>query len=157
MIDLDNLFLQLAPLYGGKQVEVWRQGQARMHLALMQGDFLDGLLAGSKKIESRFSRARIAPVGALDVGDLIIFKQVGRPRMAVGTVAKAKSGPLDDKTWKFIRSHADEIGVDDDYLDYKSESRYYALAWMDAVYLIATVNISKRDRRSWVIISPTGN
>lgn len=153
MIELERLFALLEPLYGHKQVQKWRQNKAAVHLALMQGDFLEAIIDGSKTIESRFSKARIAPIEAIEPGDLVLFKQVGRDFCAVGVVDRVKSGPLDPNAWTFVRANAEEIGIDDDYMDYKADAQYYALAWMSDVHQIQCVPIEKRDRRSWVILS----
>lgn len=152
ILDSETLFAQLKPIYSHAQVARWRNGQAAIHLALMQGEFLNLIIDGTKSIESRMTKARIAPVGDIDEGDLVVFKQVGRDRMAVGIVERALTGALDAKAWKFIRKHADEIGVEDDYLEYKSDSRYYALIWMTDVHVINSIQINKKDRRAWVVI-----
>ena len=62
-------------------------------------------------------------------------------------------GSLDLDAWDFIKMHAEEIGVDDLYLSFKSDARYYALVWMHHVHRIPCLTINKRDRRSWVVIS----
>ena len=153
LISLPKLFNAIESLYGSKRVDSWKTRQAAVHLALMQGDFLAEIIAGTKLIESRLTKVRIAPVGQIKRGDLILFKQVGKKLMAVGTVSRAQSGKLDPATWDFIRAHAEEIGVDDEYLSFKSDALYYALVWMTNVHQIPYQDINKKDRRSWVIIS----
>lgn len=154
MLDWQHLFRQLMPLYSIKEVDSWLCGKAAVHLALMQGDFLEAIIKGSKTIESRFTRARIAPVGSIEAGDLVVFKQVGRDRMAVGVVDRAVTGAFDEEAWKMVRKLADEIGVDADYLKHKAESRYYALVWIRNVHVISPVKIEKKDRRAWVLLRP---
>ena len=153
LISLSKLFNAIDPLYGSKRVDSWRTRKAAIHLAIMQGDFLAEIIAGTKVIESRLTKVRIAPVGQIKRGDLILFKQVGKKLMAVGTVSRAQSGKLDAAAWDFIRAHAEEIGVDDEYLSFKSDALYYALVWMTNVHQIPYQDINKKDRRSWVIIS----
>lgn len=153
LISLPKFFSAIESLYGSKRVDGWKTHKAAIHLAIMQGDFLAEIISGTKVIESRLTKMRIAPVGRIRRGDLILFKQVGKKMMAVGIVSRAQTGELDPEAWDFIRAHADEIGVDDEYLSFKSDALYYALVWMTNVHQIPYQDINKKDRRSWVIIS----
>ena len=48
LIDLEQLFAALEPIYGHKKVSRWRERKSAVHLALMQGDFLKQSLTGAK-------------------------------------------------------------------------------------------------------------
>src|SRR5689334_4134014 len=54
------------------------------HLAVMTGHYLDRLLDGTKTIESRFTRHRVAPFEQVASGDVIFFKPAGGPITAAG-------------------------------------------------------------------------
>lgn len=47
------------------------------HIALIDRSFADDLIAGRKTVESRFMKTRRAPFGAVQAGDLIVFKISG--------------------------------------------------------------------------------
>lgn len=152
MLDWDELFRSLHTVYPDRNVEDWRSGRRAVHLALMQGEFMQLIIEGEKTIESRFTKNRIAPIGDIQAGDLVLFKQVGRDRFATALVDKAKTGELDAAAWQFVRRHADDIGIDDDYIEYKSDSRYYALVWVKDVHAVPPIRLHKRDRRAWVVL-----
>jgi ASC-1-like (ASCH) protein len=118
----------------------------------MQGEFLELIISGEKSIESRFTKNRVAPVGNVEAGDLVLFKQVGRELFAVALVEKAKDGVLDDTAWSVVRRHADDIGIDEEYIEYKSDARYYVLVWVKDVHVIPPIRLEKRDRRAWVVL-----
>lgn len=152
MLDWKGFFGSLQTVYSRSQVEEWRAQRRAVHLALMQGEFLELILSGEKSIESRFTKNRIAPVGNIQAGDLVLFKQVGRELFAVGLVEKAKDGVLDDAAWAYVRRHADDIGIDEEYIEYKSDAQYYVLVWVKDVHLIPPMRLEKRDRRAWVVL-----
>jgi hypothetical protein len=152
MLDWEDFFRTLQTVYSRRQVEDWRAQRHAVHLALMQGEFLGLIISGEKSIESRFTKNRVAPVGNVEAGDLVLFKQVGRELFAAAVVEKAKHGVLDDAAWAFVRRHADDIGIDEEYIEYKSDARYYVLVWVKDVYVIPPVRLEKRDRRAWVLL-----
>lgn len=152
MLDWESFFATLRIVYSARQVEDWSAQRHAVHLALMQGEFLELIISSEKTIESRFTKNRVAPVGNVQAGDLVLFKQVGRPLFAVAVVERAKSGVLDDKAWTFVRKHADDIGIDEDYIEYKSDARYYVLVWVKDVHVIPAIPLKKRDRRAWVVL-----
>lgn len=52
-------------------------GTACLHLAILIDPFYSWLMDGTKTIESRFSRVRCAPYGAIAEGDIIAVKKTG--------------------------------------------------------------------------------
>lgn len=152
MLDWEDFLGSLQNVYSRRQVEDWRAQRHAVHLALMHGEFLGLIISGEKSIESRFTKNRVAPVGNVEAGDLVLFKQVGRDLFAVALVGKAKYGVLDDAAWAFVRRHADDIGIDEEYIEYKSNARYYVLVWVKDVHVIPPIGLEKRDRRAWVVL-----
>lgn len=47
------------------------------HLAIFKGEGAQNILTGKKTIESRFSKAKIAPFGMVSSGDLVYIKESG--------------------------------------------------------------------------------
>ena len=60
------------------------------HVAIMNPGLklIDRILSGEKKIESRWSKNKIAPWGKVKTGDRIYFKDAGKPVTAVTEVEK---------------------------------------------------------------------
>lgn len=56
---------------------------AQVHLAVMVEPYLSRVLDGSKTIESRFSRKKIAPWGRVSSGDVVVLKKSGGSFVAV--------------------------------------------------------------------------
>jgi len=63
------------------------------HIAIMNksfGDLIPKILSGEKKIESRWSRNKIAPWDRVKPGDTVYFKNSGEPVVAVAEVEKVR-------------------------------------------------------------------
>lgn len=61
------------------------------HIAIMNksfGDLIAKILSGEKKIESRWSKNKIAPWGKVHQNDVVYFKNSGGPVIAMATVGK---------------------------------------------------------------------
>lgn len=60
----------------------------RLHVAIIDAHAGRELLAGRKRVESRFSRQRRAPYGQVARGDQVVFKLVGGPLIGQARVAR---------------------------------------------------------------------
>ncbi|HBC45281.1 TPA: hypothetical protein DCZ81_03885 [Candidatus Collierbacteria bacterium] len=63
------------------------------HVAIMNkkfGDLIAKILSGEKKIESRWSKNKIAPWNRVKRGDRIYFKDSGGPVIAVAEIEKVR-------------------------------------------------------------------
>ena len=63
------------------------------HIAIMNksfGDLIAKILSREKKIESRWSKNRVAPWGKVQPGDTIYFKNSGGPVIAMAEVEKIR-------------------------------------------------------------------
>lgn len=154
MIDRAAFERTLRAAYPTEVVEAWTTGRVAVHLALMRQPYFDAVIARTKSIESRFARTRVAPIGQVAVGDLIIFKLVGQDRFAIGIVHEVVGGSLDTDAWQVIRKRKEQIGVDESYLATKEQSRYFALLSLRQVEAIEPLAVTKRDRRGWVVVQP---
>jgi hypothetical protein len=63
---------------GGWAADVLAGQRPGTHLAVMTGPYLDRLLDGTKTIESRFTRHRIAPFGQVHSGDVCMCRKPSR-------------------------------------------------------------------------------
>lgn len=129
--------------------------QQGAHLAVMTGHYLDRLLDGTKTIESRFTRHRVAPFGQVHEGDIIFFKPSAGPITAVGlagTVQHLDLGiiPLQQIADKFGQAIAP---ADASFWNDRATARFATLVTMLDVVRTPPLPVSKRDRRGWVVLS----
>lgn len=122
------------------------------HLAVMQGDYLDKILKGEKTIESRFSKHRCAPFGAVTSGDEILFKPAGGPVIAQAGVERVlyfeqlTPAKLKEITHRFRT----QLQLSQEFIKSRQEARYCTLIFLQDVRRVTPRFIEKRDRRGWV-------
>ena len=127
----------------------------RTHLAVMTGPYLELLLDGTKTIESRFTRHRVAPFEQVADGDVIFFKPSAGPITAAGlagTVRHLNLGivPLDQVADRYGAAIAPADGA---FWADRAAARYATLVTMLSVVKAGPVPIHKRDRRGWVVLN----
>jgi hypothetical protein len=125
------------------------------HLAVMTGHYLDRLLDGTKTIESRFTRHRVAPFEQVASGDVIFFKPAGGPITAAGLAGTVQHLDLGIVTLQRV---ADQYGAaiapaDASFWVGRAAARYATLVTMLDVVPTEPVPIHKRDRRGWVVLN----
>lgn len=125
------------------------------HLAIMTGPYLERLLDGTKTIESRFTRNRVAPFERVADGDVIFFKPSPGPITAAGLVGTVRHIDLGMVS---IGQIADKYGTsiapaDASFWTDRAEARYATLVTMLDVVTTRPVPVVKRDRRGWVVLN----
>jgi hypothetical protein len=120
----------------------------------MTGPYLDRLLEGSKTIESRFTRHRIAPFERVATGHVVFFKQAASPITAVGLAGVVRNVDL---SMVSLQRVADQYGAaiapaDASFWADRASARYATLVGMMDVINIAPIPVQKRDRRGWVVL-----
>lgn len=125
------------------------------HLAVMTGHYLDRLLDGTKTIESRFTRHRVAPFQQVASGDVIFFKPAGGPITAAGLAGTVQDLDLGIVPLQRV---ADQYGaaiapVDASFWADRAAARYATLVTMVDVVQTEPVLVQKRDRRGWVVLN----
>lgn len=122
-----------------------------IHVAIFAEPFLSMVLSGKKTIESRFSRNRCAPYGAIGDGDIILLKEVSGPICGLALARQIwfydlGAEPIDRIRHRFGAG----IGADDDFWTARADAQYATLIELDVPASIAPVSCDKRDRRGWV-------
>lgn len=126
-----------------------------VHLAILLEPYLKFIFEGSKTVESRFSRHRIAPYGAVHSGDVVLLK---------GSAAKAVSGIcIVRKVW-FHQLNSDKLELirncfatalradDSSFWEKHRSARFATLMRIAEVYRLPPIQVPKRDRRGWVVL-----
>ena len=125
------------------------------HLAILKKPYLDAILDGSKKVESRFSRAQRLPFGQVGQGDKIFFKISSGPVCMLASVLKVKNfAPLTPKRIINLKQrYGQSIGASGNYWASKAACKFGTLVWLTDIKPIEPVLICKKDRRAWVILT----
>jgi ASC-1-like (ASCH) protein len=126
----------------------------RSHLVILRRAYLNEILAGRKKVESRFTRSRRAPFGRIGVGDRLFLKLSSGPVCARAFAEKVlEFENLSTSRMKQLkRKYNGLILGSEEYWADKRGSRYGVLVWLDGVRRIEPVRIDKRDWRAWVVL-----
>ena len=128
-----------------------------VHLAVLLEPYLQHILDGSKTVESRFSRNRIAPYNAVASGDVVLLKRsAARAVSAICIVSRVWFYQLDPDTWDQIRrGFADALRADNQtFWEQRKGAQFATLMRIGEVYPLPPIEVPKRDRRGWVILHP---
>jgi hypothetical protein len=125
------------------------------HLVILKKPYLDAILAGRKRIESRLSKTKSYTFGRVLTGDKLFLKESSGPVCATAMVTAVKN--FDNLTPKQIteikQRYNDYIIGSDEYWRSKSDCRFGFLVWLEDVKSIKPVRINKKDWRAWVVLT----
>ena len=129
------------------------------HLAILKRPYLEAILDGRKKIESRLTKTRRSPIGQVLPGDKIFFKISSGPVCATATVKKVKT--FYDLTSKQItkikEQYNHQIGGSCEYWQGRTDCKFCFLLWLEDIKRIEPIKINKKDFRAWVILTKKEN
>jgi hypothetical protein len=132
---------------------------ANYHLVILKKPYLDAILAGRKKIESRFSKTRQYAFGRVSAGGKLFLKLSSGPVCATAVAASVKN--FENLTPKQIseikQKYNHHILGDDEYWQSRSNCRFGFLVWLKDVKSIEPVRINKKDWRGWVVLTEKEN
>jgi ASC-1-like (ASCH) protein len=125
-----------------------------IHLAVFMEPFLQYVLDGSKKIESRFSSVRCAPYNSVQAGDIILLKKTGGPVVGLCKVTSVWFYELEGNSLQEIREkYAKALCADDpSFWEHRKEATFATLMRIKHVHRVAPIKIEKKDRRGWVVL-----
>ena len=126
-----------------------------VHLAILLEPYLQYILDGTKTVESRFSKYRIAPYNMVEPGDVVLLKKVGSKAISgVCVVRKVWFYQLSPETWGQIRdSFSQALRADDPSFWHRRERAQFAtLMRIAEVHPLPSIEVPKHDRRGWVIL-----
>jgi len=132
---------------------------ANYHLVILKKYYLDAILSGRKRIESRFTRTRRSPFRQVRPGDKLFLKQRSGPVCATAIVAAVKN--FENLTPKRITELKDRynhhIRADDEYWQSRADCVFGFLLWLQDVRAIQPLRIHKKDWRGWVVLTEKEN
>lgn len=128
---------------------------ANCHLVILKKPYLDAILAGRKKIESRITYTKRYFFGQVSPGDKLFLKLSSGPVCATAIVAEVKN--FENLTPKQIaeikKQYNPYIGGDENYWQNKASCSFGFLVWLKEVKPIEPVRIEKKDWRAWVVLT----
>lgn len=129
------------------------------HLVILQKPYLDAVLAGQKRIESRFTKTKHYAFGHVLPGDKLFLKESSGLVYATATVEAVKN--FENLTPKQIieikQQYNHYIIGSDEYWRGKSNCRFGFLVWLKDVKSIEPVRIHKKDWQAWVVLTEKEN
>ena len=103
-----------------------------IHVAVLWPEYLDAVLSGDKIIESRLTRTRRPPFGAVTRGDTVFFKERGGPIRAAAEVKRVESfeSLTPTRVDALRRRFGGDIGAPREYWAEKRLARWGTLIWL---------------------------
>ena len=128
---------------------------ANSHLVILKKPYLNAILEGRKRIESRLYRTRHNGFGRVLPGDRLFLKLSSGPVCATATAAKVKNfeNLTPDKILELKRRYNHDIGGDDEHWRSRMDCRFCFLVWLKDVTAVEPVRINKKDWRAWVVLT----
>lgn len=134
----------------------------KKHLAIMNKQTIEAILGGIKTIETRFSKAKIAPFGVVGAGDLVYMKPPGGEIIGQFKVKKVIlfDGVISSDIENIFKDFGKEISVGDikedkKYQKEKMDSKYATLIFISESerFITSPIRIKKSDMRGWVVLN----
>jgi len=131
----------------------------RKHLAILKRPYLNAVLDGKKTIEARLTKTKRQPFGQIDVGDFVYLKRASGPICGTAKVTAVKiyENLNSSEIGKIKKLYNKQICGNQSYWQIKSDCSYALLIWLEDVKEISAFNISKKDQRTWVVLSKSLN
>lgn len=130
-----------------------------LHVAVLHQRYLDAILDGSKTVESRLSRSRIAPFGVVRPGERVLFKASGGGFGAAAIVRRVEfhEALLPGAVRALRRRVGAEVGAPGAYWQAKRLARYATLIWLgDVEPLDQGPALPVLAGRAWVCVEESG-
>lgn len=129
------------------------------HLVVLKKPYLDAILQGKKRIESRFTRSKRFFFGRVLPGDRLFLKLSSGPVCATANVGAAKhfENLTGRRIFEIKQQYNDHIKGTDEYWRSKMSCRFGLLVWLRDVERVEPVRIGKKDWRAWVVLTAKEN
>lgn len=113
------------------------------HLAIFLKETIQQIFSGKKTVEVRFSQKRIAPYGAVSVGDIIYIKPPGGEIVGQFTAKKV-----------IYMENFDKKDIEKFYNDFKADAHFATIIYMDNIeqFLTSPLKIPKKNLSGWMVL-----
>ena len=133
----------------------------KKHLAIFDKITAQRILNGQKTVETRFSKAKIAPFAQIGIGDTVFIKPSGQDIIGQFKVAKVifYQG-LDQTDWQYIKATYGQklsLGTNQEnekYFNSHSNAIYGSIIFITRVeqFITSPIKFTKKDLRGWVVL-----
>lgn len=125
--------------------------RSNLHLGIFKEPYLTYMLDGTKTIESRFSKNKIAPYNNITTDDIIIIKESSKDVIGYLTIKRIEFYDLQSTNIEEIKNkYEKELCVDDNFWESKKNSRYATLIFIDKITKIKPFHINKSGMQTWI-------
>lgn len=128
---------------------------ANYHLVILKKPYLEAILAGRKRIESRFFKTMRGSFQRVLPGDKLFLKESSGPVCAVAKAGAVKrfENLTPKQIAKIKEQYNQHIKGSDEYWLGRENCKFGFLVWLEDVQAIKPVRISKKDWRGWVVLT----
>ena len=122
-----------------------------LHLGIFTEPYLTYMLEGKKRVESRFSKKKIAPYEKIKKEDIVLVKKSGGNILAYFTIKEVLFFDLQNISIEKIKEQYNkELCVDDTFWENKKESKYATLIVIDQIIKLKPFPINKKGMQTWI-------
>jgi ASC-1-like (ASCH) protein len=133
--------------------------RAKYHLVILKKPYLDAILDGRKRVESRFSKSHFYTLVGVMPGDKLFLKLSSGPVCGMATVEAVKNfeNLTPEQIIEIKQQYNHLIEGSDEYWQNKAACKFGFLVWLKDVSAIEPVRIHKTDWRAWVVLTEKEN
>lgn len=122
-----------------------------LHLGIFTEPYLTYILEGKKRVESRFSKKKIAPYEKIKKEDIVLVKKSGGNILAYFTIKEVLFFDLQNISIEKIKAQYNkELCVNDTFWENKKESKYATLIVIDQIIKLKPFPINKKGMQTWI-------
>ena len=124
-----------------------------VHVAVMVEPFLSMVFAGTKTIESRFSKHRIAPYQKIKPGDVVLLKKSSGPIVGSFIAKEVNFFTINPQALEEIKEkYSAHIGADTAFWELQKSKGYATLIAISQLHKLPPKVFPKKDPRGWVML-----
>src|SRR4030042_3163897 len=128
-----------------------RELMTNYHLVILKKPYLDAILEGRKRIESRLSAVKPCAFERLSPGDKLFLKQSSGPVCAMAKVKAVRKfkNLTPRRIIEIEKQYNRHILGSNEYWRSKSDSKFGLLVWLEDGKAIEPARLNKKDGGAW--------
>ncbi len=131
------------------------------HLAILKKKWLEKILSGEKIIESRWYKQKRTPYQKIAKGDMIYFKETGKPVTAKAAVKEALffDALTEEKLREILQKYGRQINMTLEAVPRLLDKKYCTLVVLENIQKIQPFQINKKGygiQSAWITVDNIG-
>lgn len=131
------------------------------HLAILKKKWLEKIISGEKTIESRWYKQKRTPYQKIAKGDMLYFKETGKPVTAKATAQEVLFFDMltEEKIRNILENYGKEINITVDAVSRLLDKKYCTLVVLENVQKIQPFQINKKGygiQAAWITVDNIG-